>query len=213
MTKTDTTTMPLYLQQTLLENGYQLSSETQQQLFAFLELMHKWNRVFNLTAIRDFKESILLHILDSLSVAKYLHGENIIDVGSGAGLPGIPLALMYPDKTFVLLDSNNKKTRFLTQAVFELKIKNVSVEHARVEDFKPIKTFDSIITRAFANIKVMLETTQHLLAEDGQFLAMKGVYPEAELKDIPAQFNVLAVHKLIIKGLLAERHLVCVKRI
>ncbi|HSW69171.1 MAG TPA: 16S rRNA (guanine(527)-N(7))-methyltransferase RsmG [Gammaproteobacteria bacterium] len=198
-----------FLHEVLIANHHSLPSATEEKLLAYLELLKKWNRVYNLTAIRDWKDSILLHIIDSLSIRPYLHGNYIIDVGTGAGLPGIPLALVCHEKQFCLLDSNSKKTRFLSQVMYELELKNVEVVHARCEDFIPSKKFDSILSRAFASIQVMLESTEHLLAKDGQFLAMKGLYPEAEIKIIQPPFYITAVHKLAIKGLEAERHLVC----
>jgi 16S rRNA (guanine527-N7)-methyltransferase len=194
----------------LHENGYHFSADIQNQLLRYLEMLEKWNRVFNLTAVRDSKEMVFRHILDSLSVNSFIRGKRIADVGTGAGLPGIPLALVNPDKEFILLDSNSKKTRFLTQLVFELKIPNVEVVHSRCEDYHPDKCFDSIISRAFASLKVMLATTQHLICKHGQFLAMKGVYPEHEIQDIPEGFTMLGVHTLKIKGLDAERCLVVI---
>ena len=204
--------MKTFLHEALRANQYAFSAETEEKLSAYLDLLRKWNRVYNLTAIRDPKESVMLHILDSLSIRAYLHGERILDVGTGAGLPGIPLALTCLDKQFVLLDRNSKKTRFLTQVLCELGLKNIQVVHARVEEFKPEKKFDSILSRAFASIQVMLEATQHVLAEQGQFLAMKGAYPAAELATVSSSFEVIAVHKLVINGLAAERHLVCMQR-
>jgi 16S rRNA (guanine527-N7)-methyltransferase len=155
---------------------------------------------------------IFLHILDSLSIHPYLKGEKIIDVGTGAGLPGIPLALFYPEKSFTLIDSNNKKIRFLTQVAYELKLNNVEIIHARCEDYHPAGKFDSILSRAFASIQVMLETTQHLAAVDSLFLAMKGIYPEQEIQGISGEFKLVAVHKLAIHGMKAERHLVCLAK-
>lgn len=198
-----------FLQKTLLDNGYHFSEEIQEKMTAYLNLMNQWNRVFNLTAIHNPQDMVLLHILDSLAINSFLHGNRIIDVGSGAGLPGIPLAMINPEKKFVLLDSNSKKTHFLTQAVINLKLKNVEVVHARCEEFHPEKGFDSIVTRAFASIEDMLIATKHLLTPNGQFLAMKGVYPELELQQISDDFKVLATHSIKIKGLDAERHLVC----
>src|SRR5438445_5925919 len=179
-----------FLHTSLIANNYSFSDETEEKLIVYLELLRKWNRVYNLTAIRDLKESVLLHIIDSLTIRQYLHGMRVIDIGTGAGLPGIPLALTCPDKQFVLLDSNSKKTRFLTQVMCDLSLKNVDVVHARCEDYNPDIKFDSILSRAFASIEVMLETTQHLLAEQGQFLAMKGVYPTAEIKTISSPFEM-----------------------
>lgn len=198
------------LEKALHDNGYHFSDDIQNQLLRYLEMLEKWNRVFNLTAVREAKEMVFRHILDSLSVNTYLHGHRILDVGTGAGLPGIPLAIVNPDKKFVLLDSNSKKTRFLTQTIFELKIPNVEVVHSRAEVYHPETCFDSIISRAFASIKVMLATTQHLICKHGHFLAMKGVYPEEEIQDIPEEFTMLGVHTLKIKGLDAERCLVVI---
>lgn len=201
-----------FLKQTLLANRWELSLAIQEQFLQYLNLMRHWNRVYNLTAIHDPKEMILLHIIDSLSISSYLQGTRIIDVGTGAGLPGIPLALIHPDKHFTLLDSSSKKTRFLTQVMIDLKLKNIEIISARCEDFQSAYPFDSIVSRAFASLKVMLETTQHLSGEQSLFLAMKGTYPLQELQDIPGNFKMSAVHPLIIQGLNAERHLICLKK-
>jgi 16S rRNA (guanine527-N7)-methyltransferase len=200
------------LAKALTKNNYHYSQQLQNQLCLYLDLMQRWNQVFNLTAIRTPEDMVWLHIMDSLSIAPFLQGERIIDIGTGAGLPGIPLSLTHPHLHFTLLDSNSKKTRFLMQTVAELKLTNVEVIHARCEDFKPKVKFDSIVSRAFSSITVMLAGTQHLLADQGQFLAMKGVYPEQELAHIPSGFIVSNVHKLTIKGLAAERHVACIHR-
>lgn len=197
-----------FFQDALNKNGYHFSEAIQQQFLKYLHLLQQWNRAFNLTAITEMHDMIYLHVLDSLSINKYLHGDRIIDVGTGAGLPGIPLALVNADKHFTLLDSNSKKTRFLTQAVLELNIKNIEVIHSRCEDYQPQQKFDSVVSRAFASLNDMLIHTQHLINEDGQFLAMKGVYPEDEIKVIPKEFKIINTHKLKINGLNAERHLV-----
>jgi len=210
--KTVLETLQAYLVEALDQNDYALSNIIQQKLIHYLELLLRWNQVFNLTAIRDPHDMVWLHILDSLSITPYLHGARLIDVGTGAGLPGIPLALTQPDKAFVLVDSNGKKIRFLTQVILELGIQNVEVVHARCEEMQPTVKFDSVISRAFSTIAVMLQSTQHLADDDGQFLAMKGVYPEQELENIPDNFKLLGVHKLKINGLAAERHLVCIGR-
>jgi 16S rRNA (guanine527-N7)-methyltransferase len=200
------------LSKAISENNYDVSSDAAALLVRYLDLLERWNQVINLTAIRDVHDMIPLHILDSLSIAPYLHGQRILDVGTGAGLPGIPLALTHPEKDFVLLDSNSKKTRFLTQVQIELGIQNMTAMHARCETFAPAAGFDSIVSRAFSSIAVMLQGTQHLLAEGGLFIAMKGVYPEDELQAIPAGFTVVGVHPLDIKGLTAARHVVCIRR-
>ena len=201
------------LAQALQANGYDLTASQQERLVQYVDLLARWNKVFNLTAIRDPYEMVWLHLLDSLAISPYIRGETIIDVGTGAGLPGIPLALIFPEKHFVLLDSNSKKTHFLIQACAELGLKNTQVEHARCETFQAPKGFDNIVSRAFSSIAVMLSATQHLLAPGGQFLAMKGVYPEQELAAVsPEGFAVSAVHQLQIKGLAALRHVVCIEK-
>ncbi|MBV8801689.1 MAG: 16S rRNA (guanine(527)-N(7))-methyltransferase RsmG, partial [Gammaproteobacteria bacterium] len=201
-----------FLQKALIKNNFIVSLNIQEAFLQYLYLMQRWNHVYNLTAILDIEEMIMLHIIDSLSISPYLHGNRIIDIGTGAGLPGIPLALIHPEKHITLLDSNNKKTRFLTQVVIELKIKNIDIISSRCENFHPEQRFDSILSRAFASLKVMLLTTQHLLKEHGQFLAMKGSYPEQELLDIPSGFKMSAIQPLHINGLEAERHLICLER-
>jgi 16S rRNA (guanine527-N7)-methyltransferase len=196
-----------------------VSDEQQTKMLQYLELLTRWNQAFNLTAIREPAQMVWLHLVDSLVITPFIHGVRIIDVGTGAGLPGIPLALTMPDKQFVLLDSNSKKTRFLTQAKLELGLKNIEIIHSRCEDLQPGTTiqgsnerFDTIVSRAFSSIPVMLAKTQHLLADNGVFLAMKGTYPAAEIQDIPQEFQVSGTHKLAIHGLDADRHVVCIAR-
>jgi 16S rRNA (guanine527-N7)-methyltransferase len=200
------------LNSALTQNLYDFKADIQQQFSDYLALLQRWNEVFNLTAIRDPDEMVWLHILDSLSINTFLQGKRIIDVGTGGGLPGIPLAIINPDKQFTLLDSNGKKTRFLTQAKMELGLKNIEVVQSRCELYNPTEKFDLIVSRAFSSIRLMLETTQHLAQNSGQFVAMKGIYPEEELKDIPANFG-WKVQPLTIKGLAAERHVVFIERI
>jgi 16S rRNA (guanine527-N7)-methyltransferase len=200
------------LAQALALNGYTFDASTEKQFIHFLELLQKWNQVFNLTSLKETDELIYLHILDSLSIYPYLEGTRLLDVGSGGGLPGLPLAIVDPHKTWVLLDKSQKKTRFLLQAVTELGLKNVKVVCSRCEDFQSEAGFDSIVSRAFGTIQLFLESTKHLLSPTGYFLAMKGVYPDKELAEIPATFTVLDVQKLIIRGLQAERHLVKVQQ-
>jgi 16S rRNA (guanine527-N7)-methyltransferase len=215
MTKKITTNdqVPKLLAKALAVNHYEFDASVIEKLVNFLYLLERWNQVFNLTAIRDIEEMIPLHILDSLAINPFLHGQRIIDVGTGAGLPGIPLALINPDKVFFLLDSNGKKTRFLNQAKVDLGIKNMEVVHARCEDFALLPAFDSIVSRAFSSIPVMLAKTQHLAAPDCQFIAMKGTYPGQEIEQIPDGFRVCKVQQLTIKGLTAQRHVVCIQRL
>lgn len=197
-----------FLQKALVDNQLQVSEAITDQFLAYLKLLEQWSQVHNLTAIRDPKEMIMLHIIDSLSINRFLHGSRLVDVGTGAGLPGIPLALMNPEKEFVLVDSNNKKTLFLNQVIIDLKLKNVKAVHARAEEVNPEKGFDSVITRAFSSLQDMLKVTEHLVAPDGHFLAMKGIYPEDEIQQVPDNFRVLNVYALRINGLHADRHLV-----
>ncbi|CAG1022903.1 cobalt-precorrin-6B (C15)-methyltransferase [Patescibacteria group bacterium] len=160
-------------------------TETQiNQLIQFIELIAKWNKAYNLTAVRNNNDMARLHILDSLAILPHIHGSRVIDIGTGAGLPGIPLAICLPEIQFTLLDSNAKKTRFVQQAVLELKLKNVTVVHNRVEDYQAEQGFDSILTRAFASLPDIIKLTSHLLNQSGVLLAMKGQIPEAELQEL-----------------------------
>ncbi len=189
-----------------------LSLNQREKLAQYLQLMMKWNKVYNLTAITDPHAMVIKHILDSLSIAPYLHGQRVIDVGTGAGLPGVPLSIIRPDLRFVLLDSNGKKIRFLNQTLLELCMENVEIIHERAENYNPEYCFDTVMTRAFASIPDMLSATQHLCCKNGSFLAMKGADPADELKTISNEFVVKQIIPLNIPGLDAERHLVEIKR-
>jgi 16S rRNA (guanine527-N7)-methyltransferase len=206
------TALTHYLATALETNGITLPKDACAKLITYLDLVVQWNKIFNLTSITDPKEMVMLHLLDSLIVESFLLGDEVIDVGTGAGFPGIPLALARPEKNFVLLDSNSKKTRFLTHVVHTLGLKNVTVVHARCENFRE-KCFTSVITRAFATLATMLHATEHLLQTDGQFLAMKGLSPTTELAAVPNHFKVVAVTPLIIKGCDVTRHIVCITRL
>ncbi|MGQ0592827.1 MAG: 16S rRNA (guanine(527)-N(7))-methyltransferase RsmG [Gammaproteobacteria bacterium] len=179
-------------------------------LIAFLALLAKWNRAFNLTAVRDPVDMVPRHLLDSLAVWPYLHGPRILDLGSGAGLPGMVLALVDPEREWVLLDSNAKKTRFLTQVVIELRPDHVEVVQARAEAYAPARPFTTVIARALAPLPTVFRLARPLCAAEGRILAMKGVYPEAELAELgPNRPHMGArVHRLQIPGLTGERHLV-----
>lgn len=180
-------------------------------LIAFLALLAKWNRAFNLTAVRDPVDMVPRHLLDSLAVLPYLHGPRILDLGSGAGLPGMVLALVDPEREWVLLDSNAKKTRFLTQIVIELRPGNVEVVQARAEAYAPARPFTTVIARALAPLSTVFRLARPLCAAEGRILAMKGVYPEAELAELGPNrphSNGARVHRLQIPGLAGERHLV-----
>ena len=198
------------LQQGLQAMGLDLPAPVQQKLLAYRRLLDKWNRTYNLTAVREAEGMVTRHLLDSLSVLPYLQGLRVLDVGTGAGLPGIPLALARPDLEIVLLDSKAKKIRFVTQAAHELGLKNVAIVHTRVEKYLPAKKFDTLITRAFASIPDMLTCCRHLGVPGGLFLVMKGVYPREELAAIGDEGKVTQVKTLHIPGLDAARHLVII---
>jgi 16S rRNA (guanine527-N7)-methyltransferase len=204
--------IPDLLKTALAENQISCDDSVQQKLVRYLELMIKWNKVFNLTSITHPREMVYLHIIDSLAVAPYLHGKRLLDVGSGAGLPGIPLAIQYPDQQWILLDKNNKKTRFLTQVIAELGLNNVTAMHSRCEDFQPELCFDSILSRAFGTIRMFVETTQHLLCKEGVFIAMKGKYPQTEVDELPTGFVVQKTERIDIKGIDVERHVICLSK-
>jgi 16S rRNA (guanine527-N7)-methyltransferase len=180
-------------------------AEKVERLLAFIALIEKWNKAYNLTAIRKRTDMVSLHLLDSLAIVPYLHGARIIDIGTGAGLPGIPLAIYVPERHFVLLDSNQKKTRFVQQAVLELKLKNVEVLHSRAEDYRPEQPFDTVLARAFAALPEIVQATRHLLAQHGILLAMKGRPPDDELAQLAAPYSL---HTLHVPGIDAERCLV-----
>ncbi len=196
----------------LKQNNMELTAAEQEQLIAYLNLMVKWNKVFNLTNIIEPKEMVYLHLIDSLAVQPFLHGSRMLDVGTGAGLPGIPLAILNPEQHWALLDKNGKKTRFLTQAAAELGLKNIEVINSRSEDFHTASCFDSILSRALGTMRMFAETTEHLLCPNGKLIAMKGKYPHDELNDLPAAFRVEDITRLEIKGIDIERHIVRVER-
>jgi 16S rRNA (guanine527-N7)-methyltransferase len=190
------------------ELGISLSEQQQRLLLQYLELLVKWNRAYNLTAIREPAKMVSRHLLDSLAIAKHLRGQRVLDVGTGAGLPGIPLAIVFPDREFHLLDSNGKKTRFLFQVKTDLGLDNISVHNARVESFTPIEQFDVVLSRAFASLLDMVSGCRHLLCGGGHFLAMKGNYPEQELLAIESVCQVESVSSIAVPGLSGQRHVV-----
>ena len=165
--------------------GLNLSSSAVDQLDALLRLLAKWNRVYNLTALPDEAKWVSHHLLDSLSIVGVLPPGRLLDVGSGGGFPGLPIAVAEPDREIVLLDSSNKKTAFLRQAVAELKLTNVAVETRRVEDFKPARGFNVVASRAFADLQTFIKLASHLCNSEGRLLAMKGIYPAEELAGLP----------------------------
>ncbi|MCG5509713.1 16S rRNA (guanine(527)-N(7))-methyltransferase RsmG [Ectothiorhodospira lacustris] len=177
-------------------------------LSRYLRLMERWNRAYNLTAVRDFEDMVRLHLLDSLAALPRVKGPRIADIGTGPGLPGIPLALARPDWQVVLLDSGGKKTRFLRQAVMELGLSNAVVVQARVESYRPDGGFDTVVSRAFAATTTFTRLAGHLCAPGGQLLAMKGRDADDDPEALPAGWRVVATHSLRVPGLEAVRHLV-----
>ncbi|MFC3531640.1 16S rRNA (guanine(527)-N(7))-methyltransferase RsmG [Vogesella facilis] len=189
--------------------GLDLSEQQVNLLEGYLGLLAKWNQTYNLTAIREEERMVSYHLLDSLTLVPQLDGgTRLLDVGSGGGMPGIPAAIARPDLHVVLLDANHKKTTFLRQAAIELKLSNVEVITGRVEAYQPEQKFDRITSRAFAELADFVKLSRHLLAADGQFVAMKGVYPYEEIAQLPEGFGVAEVRPLQVPGLDAERHLV-----
>jgi 16S rRNA (guanine527-N7)-methyltransferase len=186
-----------------------LSEAAQQQLLAFRDLLLKWNKTYNLTALRDPQQAVSHHLLDSLAILPHLGAGNLLDVGSGGGLPGIPLAIARPDLSVTLVDTVQKKTTFLQQAVIELGLKNVAVHHARVEEMAG--QYAQISSRAFAELALFIKLTRHLLAPGGRWLAMKGLAPDGEIRALPQDIVVDAMTPLTVPGLDAERHLIILK--
>lgn len=195
--------------------GVDLSAQQQEQLLAYLALLIKWNKAYNLTAVRNPDEMVSRHLLDSLSVVPFVaeHGDNWLDVGSGGGMPGIPLAILFPERRFTLLDSNGKKTRFLTQVKLELKLANLEVIHSRVEEFQPEVPFSGICSRAFSSLQDFSDWTRHLGNGDSHWLAMKGVHPDDELQALPADFRLQSTHVLKVPGCQGQRHLLILRRL
>ncbi|MCE9639081.1 MAG: 16S rRNA (guanine(527)-N(7))-methyltransferase RsmG [Betaproteobacteria bacterium] len=196
------------LAQGIAELGLPVSAGIQTQLADYLALIAKWNRVHNLTAVRESAKMVSVHALDSLAVVPHLKAGSVVDVGSGAGLPGIPLALMWPQARVVLLDSNHKKAVFLRQAAIELGLKNVEVVCERAESWRPAEKFDLVISRAFSDLPEFVKLAGHLCAAGGVLAAMKGVYPDEELAQLPSTFTVQDARPLKVPGLNAERHLI-----
>ncbi len=192
--------------------GIALPESGVQLLLDYVSLLGRWNRAFNLTSVRDPQQMVTRHLLDSLSASPWLRGERILDVGTGAGLPGIPLAIARPGCHFVLLDSNGKKTRFVTQAIAELGLANATVARTRAEQYRSDTRFDTVISRAFSSVGELVQRAGHLCADHGRLLAMKGMYPVAELQGVPDGFSVTDVVPLRVPGLDGERHLVVLER-
>ena len=189
--------------------GIALPEVAQLKLLAFRDLLLKWNRTYNLTALRDPQQAISHHLLDALAILPHVGAGPLLDVGSGGGLPGIPLAIARPDLSVTLVDTVQKKASFLQQAAIELELKSVAVHHARVEEMRG--QYAQISSRAFAELARFVSLTHHLLAPGGRWLAMKGALPDGEIKALPAGSEVAATIPLAVPGLDAERHLIILK--
>lgn len=192
--------------------GISLSDRQKQQLVGYVEMLHKWNKAYNLTSVRDPQQMLVRHILDSIVVEPHLIGERFIDVGTGPGLPGVPLAIVRPGAHFTLLDSLGKRVRFLKQVQHELKLDNITPVQSRVGEFAGEPPFDGVISRAFASLNDMVSWCHHLPGQQGRFYALKGVLPEEEIAALPAGFRVENISPLIVPQLEGERHLVVIAR-
>ena len=201
---------PLYqpLSDGVASLGLSLSAIQLNACLQYLDLLARWNKAYNLTAVRDPAQMVTKHLLDSLAITPHLRGQRLIDVGTGGGLPGVPMAILFPEREFHLLDSNGKKTRFLFQVKTALGLDNMTVHQARVEAFQHAPAFDTVLSRAFASLEDMVNGCRHLLAPGGHFLAMKGAFPEQELAAIANQCQVEAIHALAVPGMDEQRHLV-----
>lgn len=195
----------------LKQTALSLTDQQKTQLVKLVLLLNKWNKAYNLTSVRDPMEMLVKHILDSLVVSPYLQGMRFIDVGTGPGLPGLPLAIVNPDKEFFLLDSLGKRISFIRNAVRELGLTNVEPVLSRVEEFHPDHQFDGVLSRAFASLKDMTDWCHHLPNENGLFYALKGQYHEDEVQELDVKFNLQQIIKLSVPELEGERHLVLIK--
>ncbi|HAV1793109.1 TPA: 16S rRNA (guanine(527)-N(7))-methyltransferase RsmG [Enterobacter hormaechei subsp. steigerwaltii] len=199
------------LSRLLEQAGISLTDHQKNQLVAYVDMLNKWNKAYNLTSVRDPNEMLIRHILDSIVVAPYLNGERFIDVGTGPGLPGVPLSIVRTESQFTLLDSLGKRVRFLRQVQHELKLENITPVQSRVEEFPAEPPFDGVISRAFASLNDMVSWCKHLPAEKGRFYALKGQLPGDEIELLPDGFAVESIEKLQIPQLEGERHLVIIK--
>ena len=212
MSSSQPTSKAVQLARGLMAMNTCVSQEQQEKLLAYLDLLYKWNRVYSLTALKADDQAVSHHLLDSLSILPFVPTGNLLDVGSGGGTPGIPLAIARPELTVTLLDSNTKKAAFLRQAAIELGLNNIAVHSGRVEQYHPDTGFAAITSRAFAELADFVSLSKHLLAPGGRWLAMKGVRPEEEMARLPDDVGVDAAYPLTVPGIDGERHLVVLRR-
>ncbi|MBT0586718.1 16S rRNA (guanine(527)-N(7))-methyltransferase RsmG [Alteromonas oceanisediminis] len=200
------------LKQGLTKLSLPLSEVQQKQLLGYLALMNKWNKAYNLTSVREPKDMLIRHVLDSLSVAQFIQPKTYIDVGTGPGLPGIPLAIAFPEARFYCLDSLGKRVRFMKQTCFELAIQNVVAVQSRVEAYSPPERLDGVLSRAFASLNDMVNCCRHLIDDTAEFLALKGQYPQDELSELPDDIQIVSTHSLDVPFLVGERNLIVLKK-
>ena len=212
MSSSQPTSKAVQLARGLMAMNTCVSPEQQEKLLAYLDLLYKWNRVYSLTALKADDQAVSHHLLDSLSILPFAPTGNLLDVGSGGGTPGIPLAIACPELAVTLLDSNTKKAAFLRQAAIELGLNNIAVHSGRVEQYHPDTGFAAITSRAFAELADFVSLSKHLLAPGGRWLAMKGVRPEEEMARLPDDVGVDAAYPLTVPGIDGERHLVVLRR-
>lgn len=195
------------------QTNLEVSTIQKEKLLGYVSLLDKWNKAYNLTSVRKPSEMVIKHIMDSIVVSEYLEGDRFIDVGTGPGLPGIPLAIMQPNKEFVLLDSLGKRVRFIKQVIHDLDIKNVTPVQSRVEEYQTNDKFDGVLSRAFASMTDMVEWCQHLPKDGiGRFIALKGQRPDDEVEQLPSWCSVTSIKSLHVPELEGERHLVVLSR-
>lgn len=196
----------------ITELGLVITADQQQQLLQYLSLLYKWNKAYNLSGLQKLDEMLVLHVIDSLAVLPFFTANTIADIGTGAGLPGMVLAICKPEAELFLIDSNSKKTRFLFQAATVLGLRNVHAVHARAEGYAIPAQVAIVTSRAFASLRNFIESSQHLLADNGRLLAMKGQYPVGEIADLPPGFTLFANHHLHVPYTTVSRHLLDIRR-
>ncbi|MDO6474405.1 16S rRNA (guanine(527)-N(7))-methyltransferase RsmG [Alteromonas sp. 1_MG-2023] len=213
MSNVDTVKLNEILLQGCEKLALDITTEQADKLTGYVQRIDKWNKAYNLTSVRDPEQMMVKHILDSLAVTRFVSGKRVIDVGTGPGLPGMPLAIMLPDIEFTLLDSLGKRVRFMKQCAFELGLTNVTPVHSRVEEHEPAQPYDIVLSRAFASLKDMLHWCQHLVDSSGVFFALKGQFPQSEIDEVSDHFQIGSVEALSVPDLTGERHLVTIRKV
>lgn len=213
MSNVDTVKLNEILLQGCEKLALDITTEQADKLTGYVQRIDKWNKAYNLTSVRDPEQMMVKHILDSLAVTRFVSGKRVIDVGTGPGLPGMPLAIMLPDIEFTLLDSLGKRVRFMKQCAFELGLTNVTPVYSRVEEHEPAQPYDIVLSRAFASLKDMLHWCQHLVDSSGVFFALKGQFPQSEIDEVSDHFQIGSVEALSVPDLTGERHLVTIRKV